>query len=195
MKTSNLLKTTALSAAVWLLVAPHAHACGTPSIGAVPSANSMFVLKGALAGRLRVSPRLSANPQAAGGLQIVGMWNLTFYVGSTTDVWDQAIQQFYADGNEMTNDIAVSPAMQNVCWGVWEQAGGHTFKLKHLGWNFDMSGNLTGMFVLTATIAVDDPEGNTYTGSYVADSYDLSNNVIPEAHGEGVIKGTRVLVD
>jgi hypothetical protein len=37
--------------------------------------------------------------------------------------------------------------------------------------------------------------GGTYVGTYVADSFDLEGNVIPEAHAEGRLRGTRIAVE
>jgi hypothetical protein len=39
-----------------------------------------------------------------------------------------------------------------------------------------------------------DLRGNAYAGTYVSDSFDLSNKVIPELHAEGIVKGTRIEV-
>jgi hypothetical protein len=125
---------------------------------------------------------------------IVGMWIAHFYIGTTSQLYDIAIEQFYADGNEMTNDIAVPPATENVCYGVWEHAANRTFKLKHLGWVFDANGTFIGRFVLTATLDVDN-DGDAFRGTYVADQKDLSGNIIPAYHAEGVLKARRFKID
>jgi hypothetical protein len=40
-----------------------------------------------------------------------------------------------------------------------------------------------------------DRAGNTYSGSYAADSFDLSGNLIPELHAEGRLRATRITVE
>ena len=65
-------------------------------------------------------------------------------IGSTSQIYDRVITVFYADGNETENDIAVPPATENVCYGVWEQTGRDTFKMRHLGWVFDLNGVFMG---------------------------------------------------
>jgi hypothetical protein len=84
---------------------------------------------------------------------IVGMWIVTFY-DTNGQRYDRAIEQFYADGNEMTTDIAAAPVTDNTCYGVWEHVADRTFKLKHIGWVFDKNGTLSGQFELTATLSV-----------------------------------------
>jgi hypothetical protein len=46
----------------------------------------------------------SQDQRATQHASIVGMWMAGFYHGDHQ--WDAAIEQFYADGNEMTNDNA-----------------------------------------------------------------------------------------
>ena len=85
------------------------------------------------------------------------------------------------------------PALGNVCVGVWKKVDG-TIKLRHVTWNWDVDGNPTGTFVMVVTLRVD-RRGSSFRGTWFADSYDLSNNVIPELHAEGVVRATRVTVD
>jgi hypothetical protein len=125
---------------------------------------------------------------------IVGMWTVDFYVGTSNQLYDRAIEQFYADGNEMTTDIAAAPATDNTCYGVWGHAANRTFKLKHIGWVFDTNGTFSGQFELTATLHVGNP-GDTFSGWYVADVRDLSGDIDPKQHAEGVLKGKRFKID
>ena len=125
---------------------------------------------------------------------IVGLWAVTFFVGNTNSVWDQGFEQWHSDGTELNNDNAVPPSLGNVCVGVYKKTTGRTFKLRHVTWNFDTSGNLTGVFQLLATITVA-PNGNAYTGTYFSDSFDLLGNVIPALHAEGILSATRITVD
>jgi hypothetical protein len=37
-------------------------------------------------------------------------------------------------------------------------------------------------------------DGQTFSGRYVTDSYDLDGNVIPELHAEGVVTASRITV-
>jgi hypothetical protein len=125
---------------------------------------------------------------------IVGMWTVNFYVERTSKVYDVAIEQFYADGNEMTTDVAAAPATDNTCYGVWEHAADRTFKLKHIGWVFDTNGTFIGRFDLTATLKVGN-RSDTFTGWYVSDIKDISGNIIPGTPAEGVLKGKRFKID
>lgn len=107
-----------------LSFAPHAQACGElhGQAGAAAlavfesqleahSASSLFAAQLTPPG-----PVSEANTNAAHGQpSLVGMWTVGFY-HQGDQLWDVAIEQFYADGNEMTNDNAYPPAQGNVCW-------------------------------------------------------------------------------
>jgi hypothetical protein len=134
----------------------------------------------------------SQDQRATQHASIVGMWMAGFYHGDHQ--WDAAIEQFYADGNEMTNDNAYPPADGNLCWGVWQRVGNGQYKMKHIGWVLDANGAYFGRFDLAATIAVTD-HGDGFTASYVADQEDFSGNVIPAYPEEDTLKATRFAVD
>jgi hypothetical protein len=125
---------------------------------------------------------------------IVGLWNTTFLLGKGPAIWDQGFEQWHSDGTELNVDNAVPPSLGNVCVGVYKQTGPRTYKLRHVTWNWDLSGNLTGTFLLLMTVTVD-PRGDTFTGSYVSDSFDLNGQVIPALHADGVVSGQRITVD
>jgi hypothetical protein len=124
---------------------------------------------------------------------IVGMWNAEYLIGDGPARYDQSFQQFHSDGTEIMVSNGLPPALGNVCVGVWKKTD-RTVLLRHMTWNWDVDGNLTGTFVMVVTIRVD-RRGSSFRGTWAADSYDLSNNVIPELHAEGVVTATRVNVD
>jgi hypothetical protein len=124
---------------------------------------------------------------------IVGMWIADFLVGNTTQIYDRAIMIFYADGNETENDIAVPPATQNVCYGVWERTGTGTFKVRHLGWVFDVTGLFAGRVEVNATVSLTDG-GTGFRGTYVLEQYDVAGNAIPADHAEGDLTATRYTI-
>jgi hypothetical protein len=124
---------------------------------------------------------------------IVGMWTVGFY-HQGNQLWDVAIEQFSADGNEMTNDNAYPPAQGNLCWGVWTRVEKGQYKIKHIGWVFDANGSYFGRFDFVATLVLND-HGDGFTGTYVADQEDLSGNILPAFHDEGTLKATRFKVD
>jgi hypothetical protein len=127
---------------------------------------------------------------------IVGLWSVTFLVGSDPNqVWDQGYEQFHADGTEFTMDVAVTPAMGNVCVGVWKPAAKQV-KLHHVGFNWDatsLPGTLAGTFVLDMTVTLA-KSGDSFTGTYVSDSFDLDGNKIDALHATGTINGNRISV-
>jgi hypothetical protein len=83
------------------------------------------------------------------------------------------------------------PAPGNVCVGIWKQVAPRTFKLKHMTWNWDANGGFAGTFLLDVTLRLD-RRGNSYMGTWVADSYDPDGTIIPELHAEGIARGTRI---
>jgi hypothetical protein len=151
-----------------------------------------------VASRVIAPKALAAAQGAAHGADgadpsIVGFWFTTFYVGNTSDVWDQAFEQWHSDGTELAVDNAVPPLLGNVCVGVWKQIG-RTIRLKHLTWNWNPDGSKAGIFLLEMTLTVD-RGGQVFTGTYVSDSFDTNGVRIPDLHAEGVVRGDRITVD
>ncbi len=180
------------------LLSVGALACGdrpglirTPLVAAVPTANLQALLQAeASSVDLQDPPRPDSSHRNTG---IVGMWIAKFLVGDTAQVYDQAIIIFYADGNETENDVAVPPATQNVCYGVWERTGKGTFKVRHLGWVFDATGKFAGTVELAITISLID-DGAAFRGRYVLEEYDLAGDAIPADHAEGDLTATRYTI-
>ena len=138
-------------------------------------------------------PAPGAKGSISGHQGITGMWLAQFYLGTSPTLWNQGFQLFHSDGTEVSVDNAVPPSLGNVCVGVWKTSGSR-IKLRHLTWNWNADGTLAGIFQLEVTLRLD-RHGNAYSGTFVSDSFDLANNVIPELHAEGVVKGTRIRVD
>ena len=192
MKLSNFVALAALGS---LLLPVSALACGDR-----PSAARMPLTFGAGTAKLQFLPPLdaasmgnedSSNSNAKHRKQgIVGTWIATWFVGSTNQIYDRVITVFHADGNETENDIAVAPATENVCYGVWEQTALDTFKMRHLGWVFDVNGVFMGFVEVVATVSLID-HGAKFQGQYVLEQYDVAGNIIPADHAEGGITATR----
>jgi len=129
---------------------------------------------------------------SAAGHQIVGMWASEFRTAA--GLWDQGLELFHADGTEVAIDNAVPPSLGNVCIGVWKSAGPRTIRLRHMTFNWNTDGTVAGTFLLLVTATVS-PDGRTYDGTFVSDSYDVQGTVIPALHAEGTVRGTRITVD
>ena len=165
-------------------------ACITPS--SRPATASNPVARGLLPNVLAASPAVTATTDASES-SIVGLWFTTFYVGDGPGVWDEAYEQWHSDGTELALDNAVPPSLGNVCVGVWKQEG-RTIRLRHFTFNWNPDGTKAGTFTLLMTATVGHG-GKSLSGRYVSDSYDLEGNVIPELHGEGVVRATRITAD
>jgi hypothetical protein len=184
----NSLRALAIASALILVGSSRADAtCVSPEHSPTPASVS------ALLGRKPAAAATTSSAVANSGATIVGLWFTTFYAGNGPGVWDEAFEQWHADGTELAMDDAVPPSIGNVCVGVWKVAG-QTISLRHFGWNWDFSGNRLGLFTLNMSITLD-RTGNTYSGTYVSESYDLDGNPIPELHAEGVVRGERLTVN
>ena len=129
-------------------------------------------------------PAASALPAS-----IVGLWNITFTSGG--QVVDVAYDVWHSDGTEILNDYT-NPIEGNVCLGVWEQTGPRSYKLKHPSWSFDNTGTLQGTVMIREKVTVS-PDGNSFTGSYTYDVYDISGKFVVEYNGQ--VKATRIKPD
>jgi hypothetical protein len=131
------------------------------------------------------------NQNAGGGApaeHLVGLWQETVTAGG--QVVDQSFQAFHSDGTEEINDIT-PPAEGNTCLGVWVVTGPHTAKLKHVAWDFDANGNLTGTVVIRSNITM--VNENKFTAAYTIYYYDTSGKLTTQFTGE--VQGTRITVD
>ena len=131
-----------------------------------------------------VAPRAPFLAQVAGGLEqgnaeaiqspesrtdardtkdsIVGLWHVTYT--SEGQTLYESFDQWHSDGTELENPN-LPPATGPLCVGVWKQVGLQTFRLHHVGWNFDINKNSLGSFTLDETNTVD-PHGRTYQGTF-----------------------------
>jgi hypothetical protein len=182
---------TALGAAlITLFLAPGARAAC--AAGGAKAWFSSSALSAKAAAALRLA---DDNPFHLGnGDSIVGLWDVTLLLGDGPTVYDRGFEQWHADGTELLVDTAVPPSLGNVCVGVYKQTGPRSYKLRHVTWNWDLAGNLTGSFLLQMTVTID-KRGSTLNGNYVTDSFDLDGNVIPSLHAEGVVQGSRITVN
>jgi hypothetical protein len=181
---------------------PHAQACGEPrgQLGVAALALLAPQLEAQFSASLstaQLTSRSAIGQEDSNAerrrASIVGMWTVGFY-HQGDQLWDVAIEQFSADGNEMTNDNAYPPAQGNLCWGVWTRAENGQYKINHIGWVFDANGSYFGRFDFTATLILND-HGEGFTGTYKSDQEDLSGNILPGFHDEGTLKATRFKVD
>jgi len=120
---------------------------------------------------------------------IVGLWKTTFTSGG--QVVDEGFDQWSSDGTEILNDDP-PPQTGNVCLGVYVKSALSTYKLKHPSWTFDASGNVNGTAIIRELVIIGQG-GNTYSGTYTIDVYDLEGNHL--AQFGGTISATRITVD
>jgi hypothetical protein len=103
----------------------------------------------------------------------------------------RGIDAWHSDGTETLNDFH-NPTIGNVCLGVWVKTGPNAYKLKHPYWRCDSTGTLIGSGVLRFEVTVD-PDGNSYTGTFTNDQFDLFGNAV--LHRAGETSGQRITVD
>ena len=174
--------------ALLLLLPPSAQASCVAGGAKVGLASSKFALK-----LQNQTPQEKGDNGNTKDSSIVGLWHTTFLFDG--GVWDEAFEQWHSDGTETALDNAVPPLLGNVCLGVYKQSGPRTYKLRHLAWNWDPSGApLAGTFLLLMTVTVD-PHGDTFSGNWVSDSFDVLGNKIDELHFEGTVSAERITVD
>jgi len=124
------------------------------------------------------------------GPTIVGLWHVLFVSGGQT--FDEGFDQWHSDGTEILNDNSVPPSLGNVCLGVFVKTGPGTYQLNHPAWNWDANGNLIGTVAFLETVTVASG-GNTYQGTFVFDTYDLSGNLLSEV--TGTLSAERITAD
>jgi len=110
---------------------------------------------------------------------IVGLWYVTYTTGG--QLLYQSFDQWHSDGTELENPN-LPPATGPLCVGVWKLVGHRTYRLHHVGWNFDINGNSLGTFTLNETNTVG-PNGHTYGGTFDLAFYDVNGSLMEELTG------------
>jgi hypothetical protein len=110
---------------------------------------------------------------------IVGLWYVNYTSGG--EPLYESFDQWHGDGTELENPN-LAPATGPLCVGVWKQVGTRTFRLHHVGWNFDINGNSLGSFTLDETNIVS-RNGLTYKGTFDLKFYDVDGNLVDEVTG------------
>jgi hypothetical protein len=180
----GLLSSAVLAAASLVFTAAPASAC-TTSPGAKPKVATPLSASVATMA-LAQSASVTASKRQSNGF--VGLWDTKVISGG--QVVDEGFDAFHSDGTEILVDES-NPITDNVCLGIWEQAGPSTIKLKHPSWYFDTNGNLLGVVIIYETLKLD-PDGDSYHGTSVEDVYDTQGNKI--GHYEAQIQANRITV-
>jgi hypothetical protein len=120
---------------------------------------------------------------------IVGMWHVIFTAttGPVTGVIDNSVVVWHSDGTEIMNSSR--PAQDgNFCLGVWTQTGELKYYLNHIPWqgNAPSADFAIGPFQGGAQ----SPDGNSYSGSFTLDAYDVDGN--PSGSFSGTLKAKRI---
>ena len=147
------------------------------------------------------------------GPHIVGMWRITLVSDGTAypasipfgAVVDFGTQQWHSDGTEFLISGGRPPSSGDVCMGVWEQAGHHTYKLKHIALAYASSDTppsqggpvvpaaYVGPGIIREVVTVN-PSGKSFEGTFTIDQYAKDETTLLQ-HIAGRVFGTRVTVD
>ena len=184
--------TAAVTVLVGLLAASNASAaCGSAGVRQTFAAPLISVPRSAFS----LLSATSGNGQSNGASvpTIVGLWSGTLTL-TGGGLYDQQFDQWFADGNELAIDNAVPPFLGNVCIGRWKLVGPKTYELRHVTWNWNLDNTLAGTFLLLETVTLSST-GDSYSGTFISDSFDTSGNVIPGLHAVGTVAATRITVE
>jgi hypothetical protein len=133
--------------------------------------------------------QLNAASDNAVSTSIVGLWHIRFLVG---DAQIQEAFQIWNTGGTEVHNPNVDPRQGNVCLGTWDEAAPQTFKLNHRVWLYTPDGTFLGVGHLHETLTLSD-RGNTQSGSFTLDLYDLAGNKLAEL-AAGTVTGERISV-
>jgi hypothetical protein len=159
--------------------------CGD-SLNAIAAAAASIRSQSPASQSSRQNQSAAANDNAL-NTSIVGLWHIRFLVG---DVQIQEAFQIWNAGGTEVHNPNVDPRQGNVCLGAWKEAAPQTFKLTHRVWLYDTSGTFQGVGHLTETLTLGD-RGNTHSGTFTLDIYDLSGNFLVQA-AAGTVVGERI---
>jgi len=121
---------------------------------------------------------LAPGTQAAGHQSIIGMWSV-HYVSNAGFPDASAYIQWHSDGLEFEGANVAPGAF---CQGTYRQARDGSYHDYHIAWTFDSTGVVNGHWdeTMVTTLGAD---GNSYSGTYVRDFYDVNGNFLFEDNG------------
>jgi hypothetical protein len=130
-------------------------------------------------------------------LRIAGFWNVNYYVGATSQVWDFGYSEWHPDGTELLISGPRSPATGNVCVGVWTQTGPATYHEVHYVFAYDPSlvspanpSGFKGRAVILETVNLA-AGSNAFQGTYSASFYPAAGGA-PTPIVSGTVTGQRL---
>jgi hypothetical protein len=129
---------------------------------------------------------------AYNGSSIVGLWSVSFMVGSTQI--DFGYGEWHSDGTEFFNSGGLAPATQNYCLGVWKQVGVNSYKLNHWALSFDNTGTLNARVNIKEAVKLNH-NASAYAGTFSIQAYDPNTGDPIGPETDGNITGTRITVD
>jgi hypothetical protein len=121
---------------------------------------------------------------------IVGMWKMTWTVGTATI--DSGFSIWHSDGTEINNSGGRAPLTGNICIGVWKKIGNH-YKLNHEGISWDATGTVeVGVANITEDLVLG-PTGDFFSGPFTINQYDMNGNLLQTVSGK--ITGVKIGID
>jgi hypothetical protein len=166
--------------------------CGTQTRAATSALSLASANKMAAAMRPPMPEANLAQSAQEAEPDIVGLWDQRFIVGG--QLYDEAFDQFHADGNEVAIDI-VPPIAGNVCLGIWKKGrGARTYNVMHPFWVFDPATNtvVIGKGLITETITIN-KTGDKFAGTFKITFRDLNGLPMPAfADADGELTGDRI---
>lgn len=105
-----------------------------------------------------------------------------------------AFDTWHTDGTEISLDGLFPPPTGQVCPGVWQRTGLHTFETVHPAFEYDEANvNVIAIFIERMHITLSN-DGNSFTGTFTWDNYDFNGNLLPGSVS-GTVTGARVKTD
>jgi hypothetical protein len=133
---------------------------------------------------------------------IVGMWRFQLIskgnAGHNPSIPDGALldfgyQHWHSDGTEFVESGLQPPAGANFCLGVWGQTGFLTYTINHFPIGYNPTTGAIANFVNAHEQITLSPSGDSYSGRFTIDVYDLMGNHVDHLAGNIVAK--RITVD
>jgi len=177
---------------------------------AIPQAQACSDYK-TVQGRLLFSPLppialpaldMPATVDSSGSPSITGMWSIQFISKGNTQhnppipdgaVLDFGFGHWHPDTTEFFNSGGRAPSTQNFCMGVWRQTGAGSYQLNHFAYSYDATSGVLGNSVDIKELLTLDASGNSYSGTFSINVYDLNGNQVDKV--TGTIAAARLTVN
>ncbi len=117
-----------------------------------------------------------------GGGRLEGTWDIQVTVrncqtGAPIRTYAE-IETFMSGGTTIVSTTGIPPALKTAGHGIWNHAGGNTYRFKFKSFSFDASGNFTGWAIIKQEVYLNQSANEYVSTGGTAEVYAPNGNLL-----------------